>query len=89
LRELRDGGSPFARCSTWFDRCGTFLRSQTFHRWALLVWVGLSLPAFTIWLDSVPWVNFMSYYAILISHAAALEAAAVKETTEVANGSAE
>lgn len=35
---------------------------------ATLVWTGLSVPSNTTWKDSVPWVNFQSWYANWCTH---------------------
>lgn len=45
------------------------------HGILLVLWVLLALPTFLLWRDSVPWVVFMSWYAIVASHWAAFEAA--------------
>jgi hypothetical protein len=44
------------------------------HKWLLLLWVAL-IPLSIILMASTPWVVFMSHYAIVASHWAALEAA--------------
>lgn len=38
------------------------------HMVGALVWAGLCWPGMTIWRDSVPFVVFISLYAIVLSH---------------------
>jgi hypothetical protein len=39
-----------------------------FHCVGALVWVGLCWPGMTTWRSSVPFVVFISLYAIVLSH---------------------
>jgi hypothetical protein len=38
------------------------------HAVGAVVWVGLSVPGMTVWRGSVPFVVFISLYAIVLSH---------------------
>lgn len=48
----------------------------------LVVWAVLGIPTMLWWKDSVPWVSFMSWYAIVVSHAAAYIAAKAEQQAE-------
>ncbi|MBO4275716.1 hypothetical protein [Microbispora triticiradicis] len=39
------------------------------YGWAVIAWLIPGAFASWAWRDSVPWVTFMSWYAIVISHA--------------------
>lgn len=39
------------------------------YGWAVIVWLGPGAVASWFLRDSVPWVSFMSWYAIVITHA--------------------
>lgn len=39
------------------------------YGWAVLLWLGPGAVASWMLRDSVPWVNAMSWYAIVVSHA--------------------
>ncbi len=41
---------------------------QWVHGLGTVVWMGLCLPGLTIWRQSVPFVVFISLYAIVLSH---------------------
>jgi hypothetical protein len=45
------------------------------HRILKWIWICPGIPATIIMRDSVPWLAFMSIYAIIVSHWAAEEAA--------------
>jgi hypothetical protein len=49
------------------------MKHKTVHKILLVIWLVL---AYHTWInrDSIAWVTFMSYYAILAAHWAALEA---------------
>jgi hypothetical protein len=57
-------------------------RHVAFHGVALVVWIVLLVPSLFLWRDSVFWVVLMSWYAIVVSHQAALEAALAKRKIE-------
>jgi hypothetical protein len=61
---------------------------RRFHAWATIVWVVLAAPTVLWWRESVFWVNVMSWYAIVVSHAAAWQATRAEEAVEQ-NGPAE
>lgn len=56
------------------------MRSSTLHLLATGTWLLMTVPTLLWWHDSVLWVGLMSVYAIVVSHAAAYEAARSKET---------
>jgi hypothetical protein len=39
-----------------------------FHAAGVLVWVGLAVPGMTVWRQSVPFLVFISIYALVLSH---------------------
>jgi hypothetical protein len=39
------------------------------HAAGVLVWAGLAVPGMTVWRQSVPFLVFISIYAIVLSHA--------------------
>lgn len=39
------------------------------YGWAVIIWLGPGAIVSWILRDSVPWVNFMSWYAIVVTHA--------------------
>lgn len=38
------------------------------HACGAVIWVGLSIPGLTTWRDSVPFLVFVSLYAIVLTH---------------------
>ena len=38
------------------------------HSVGTLLWIGLCVPGMTVWRSSVPFVVFISLYAIVLSH---------------------
>jgi hypothetical protein len=40
---------------------------------ALGIWILLVIPTLTVWKNSVPWLNFMSIYAIIIGYVSAIQ----------------
>jgi hypothetical protein len=52
-----------------------------FHRTLFVVWV-LLLPLSYVLLESVPWVVFMSHYAIIVSHWAGWDASRAEQKAE-------
>lgn len=42
---------------------------------AMVIWAILIIPTMLIWKDSLPWIVFMSWYAIFVSHGTAWIAA--------------
>lgn len=42
---------------------------RRFHLWSLVVWCTAGATLTVLLRGSVPWVNFMSWYAIVITHA--------------------
>jgi hypothetical protein len=59
------------------------------HFWLTLVWVLLGIPTFLWWLESVPWLVFMSYYAIIVGQVSAWQAARVEEKADCADPNVE
>ena len=51
------------------------LSARRFHQLATGAWAVLLVPSVTWWKESVPWLVFMSGYALVASHWAAVEAA--------------
>jgi hypothetical protein len=49
-----------------------------FHLWATVVWALLLVPTLLWWLDSLIWVVIMSWYAIVVGHWGAYQAARVE-----------
>ena len=43
-------------------------RERAIYGWAVIVWVGPGAVVSWFLKDSVPWVNFMSWYAIVVCH---------------------
>jgi hypothetical protein len=41
---------------------------RRFHFWSLVLWMGPGAVASWLLRDSVPWVSFMSWYAIVVTH---------------------
>lgn len=58
--------------NTRMQRCAAMVSSgrawQWIHGAGTVAWLLLVVPSMTIWRDSVPWVVFMSIYAIVLSH---------------------
>lgn len=50
------------------------------HFGLMLAWTALLVPTLAWWMDSVPWIVFMSWYAIVVSHFAAWQAARAEES---------
>jgi hypothetical protein len=55
---------------------------RLFHLWAMVLWLVLAVPTVLWWRESVFWIAVMSLYAIVISHAAAWQAARVEEKAD-------
>lgn len=51
------------------------MKHTKLHRWLKWLWVCPGLPITFVLRESVPWLAFMSIYAIITSHWAAEEAA--------------
>lgn len=68
------------------NRLYSFVRrvnnSALVHGSLLVVWVLLIIPTLLWWRESVTWIVFMSLYAIIVSHAGAIEAALAKAQAE-------
>ena len=58
------------------------LHSPAFHRAAAIAWLTIGGAITLAWPDSVPWVSFMSLYAIVVSHWGSYQAARVEEKTD-------
>jgi hypothetical protein len=52
------------------------------HFWLMVLWVVLAVPTFVLWLNSVPWLVFMSWYAIVVGQFGAWQAARIEEKAE-------
>lgn len=57
------------------------LHSSRYHLIATGVWLLLAVPTLVWWRDSVFWVAMMSWYANVVSHWAAYQAARAEEST--------
>ena len=55
------------------------MKASTIQKWSTIVWCVLVIPTMTVWRDSIPWVSFMSIYAIIISHYTAYKASKTDE----------
>lgn len=57
---------------SWTSRLRDVLTSGKFWLWfhiaGTVVWVALSVPGMTVWRQSVPFVVFISLYALVLSH---------------------
>jgi hypothetical protein len=49
-----------------------WLREHHLHI-MLCVWILLVIPTMTVWKNSVPWLNFMSIYAIIVGYVSAIQ----------------
>jgi len=49
------------------------------HFLLLCVWIVLAFPTLLLWRDSVPWLSFMSVYAIIVSHFGAYASARTEQ----------
>lgn len=52
------------------------------HKALTLLWVVLVVPTLLFWRESIPWLSFMSIYAIIASHWACWEASTAKEAVD-------
>ncbi len=46
-----------------------------FNQIAMVIWFILIIPTMLVWKESLPWIVFMSWYAIFVSHGTAWIAA--------------
>jgi len=53
---------------------------RRFHAAATLVWLALSVPSMIWWRDSIPYLIFLSVYAIVAAHAAAWQGTRAEES---------
>jgi hypothetical protein len=53
-----------------------------FHAAATVAWVLLAVPTMLWWRNSVPWIGFMSVYAIVVSHAGAWQASRAERAAQ-------
>lgn len=53
---------------------------RRFHAAATAAWLLLGVPTFVLWLESVPWVVAMSWWANVASHWAAWQASRAEES---------
>lgn len=58
------------------------------HFWLLVIWVFVGLPVSWVLKQSVPWVVFLSVYAIVATHAAGWSAERPSEVEDPLDGSA-
>lgn len=49
---------------------------------AFVIWLLLGIPSWFFWKNSVTWVVFMSWYAIVVSHVAAYIAARAEQKAD-------
>ena len=49
------------------------------HAVLTAIWLALAVPTIAWWRDSVAWVVAMSWYAIVVSHAAAWQSARAED----------
>lgn len=52
------------------------------HLALAVIWTLLLIPTLVWWRESILWIAFMSWYAIVTSHWSAFEAAKAKEQVE-------
>lgn len=55
---------------------------RRFHAVMTVVWLVLVVPSLIWWKDSILWVVAMSWYAIVVSHATAWQAARAEDAAE-------
>lgn len=55
---------------------------KNFNGIAIIIWILLIIPTLTIFRESVPWLNFMSIYAIIVAHLSAWVASRVEVNEE-------
>jgi hypothetical protein len=48
---------------------------QRFHLWATVVWAFLGVPTLLSWQESIIWIAIMSWYANVVGHWGAYQAA--------------
>ena len=60
-------------------RCRAWLTAKKVHKILLWLWLILAIPSITIWKNSVPWLVFLSVYAIVATHWAGFEGAKAEE----------
>ena len=57
-----------------------FLRSARFHLVMIYAWAVLVVPSLTLLAHSVPWLEFMSVYAIITGHWSGYQGARAERT---------
>jgi hypothetical protein len=55
---------------------------RRFHAMATIIWLLLAIPSVVWWRDSVVWVVAMSWYAVVVSHATAWQAARAEDAAD-------
>jgi len=58
------------------------MKASRLHLVLLLLWTVLAVPTVLWWRESIFWVSFMSWYAIVVTHAGSYEAAKAKEAVK-------
>jgi len=58
--------------------CSTPAALRRIHGWGTIVWLVLAVPAVFFWRDSVPFLVFISIYAVVVSHWSGWQAARVE-----------
>ena len=52
------------------------------HGWAVIVWLLLAIPSVLLWRNSVPYLVFVSVYALVVSHWSAWGAPRAEQAQE-------
>lgn len=58
------------------------LSTERSHFWLFLIWLGPGAVVSFLLRDWLPWTAFMSWYAIIVTHAGADKAAQAKSAVE-------
>ena len=60
------------RSAAWLTKVETL---ATFHAWATVIWTALVIPSILWWRNSIPYLVFISVWALLATHWGAWQAA--------------
>jgi membrane protein required for beta-lactamase induction len=84
--ERRNRGRPTGGGWSGLHRVLEFIRrvnnSAVVHGCLMILWILLIIPTLLWWRESILWIAFMSLYAIISTHASAIEAALAKQQAE-------
>ena len=79
---MRDSSSIMGLKQKWNDRINDPKFLQAFNGWATVVWFAAAIPICVFLADSVPFLVFISVYAVVTGHLSSWQASRVEARQE-------